>query len=576
MLLADPDLAAAVRRNPDLQRQMCDPRENPNAAAFFIFNFCLTQDEERGGEILPLPPPIHPMDTPKTPWYGPGEPSWVLKWVEALDAPRLDPHNVHDEKSRRMLHTWVACFYVLWSLMWVRGSSWLLLSKTKDHIDDSGRSTKVFSLFSRMRFAYDRLPDHVRKIIDFTYMSAVCAENDAWGIGRAPDKDAGRAGGFMRALVDECSYLLYMVAIHQALDPACKFGKVYMATVNGTDNEYARIEKEKPEGWRYFKCDWKEDPAKTKDVRETLPGPERDRYGSHTSSWFMAATASLTDEVIGQEYGRSYERSTVGRVHREYRFAVHVRQPEDPRGPLRYDPSLELRVGLDPGHARKCAAVIGQPVLEERLRVIGAFAGEQRNAGDNAKDLVEYLRHLGYEGELGEVVLNCDPASLNEEMGPGLELISWFRAAGLEQVELPRIQGPNSIYLGNNVVRVMFQRNLIEIAYEAKALWDFIPKYRLPVDPRTGTITSNVPMKNNMANHPNDALRYLVTSIWTADDLPYDGFITEARVRDVDKRYKDLKRQGRFTDGHYSPAPAAEDDEDVFAPIASSRRGQQF
>lgn len=81
---ASSGLAEALRRDPDLQRRMCDPTFNPNAASFFIFNYCLTQDEDRSGLVGPLPDP-----------YGRGASG--LKLIEAFDAPRLNPHNIHDE-----------------------------------------------------------------------------------------------------------------------------------------------------------------------------------------------------------------------------------------------------------------------------------------------------------------------------------------------------------------------------------------------------------------------------------------------------------------------------------------------
>lgn len=575
----------AARNDKVAQAWLCNPENNPDAAAFFIFNFCYTQDEERGGAILRLPPPIHPANTPKTPWYGPGEPSWALKWVEALDAPRPckltgrnTPHNIHDEKSRRMLHTWIACHYNLWALMWVRGYSSLLISQSEDHVDDGGRdTTKVFSMFSRMKFAWDKLPAQVRKHIDFTYMSAVCSENDAHTKGKAPTEHAGRGGGVVRAFVDECAFIDYMASIHTALDPACKFGKVYMGTVNGPDNLYAEIKKKRYEGWRFFECDWKEDPDKTVGIRETEPGPERERYGSHVSPWFATATASLRDEKIAQEYGRNYDKSTGGMIYREFSKDIHVRKIGNPRGPLLLDPSLEVRVGLDPGHARKCAATVIQPVGTEFCRVIGSWEGIHRSAGENAVELRNYLRELGFNGDLEEIVMVPDPASLNEEIGSGLELYSWFRAAGFVSYQLPMIVGPDSVYLGNNVVRALFQRNMIEIDEEhCKSLLEAIPAYKLPVDRKTNMTTSNKPV-HNMASHPCDSFRYAITSVWTADDVPYDGFISVNSVRQSESDRKNGSNGNgsgnRIVDGRLHRSDDDSDDERAFfAPIVQTRR----
>jgi hypothetical protein len=583
VLLADPDLARAVRSDKDLQRQMCDPTYNPHAAAFFIFNFCQTQDEERQGAIGYLPPAIWPEGTRKTPWHAPGEASWALKWVEALDAPRPcsitgrdDPHNVHDEKARRMLHTWIAMHYNLWALQWVRGYSSLLISETGDHVDDKGKQgTKVFSMFSRMRFSWERLPHHVRKHLDWTFMSGVCAENDAWTLGRAPTEDAGRGSGFVRAFVDECAYVEYMNQIHTALDPACKFGKVYMSTVNGPDNLYAEIKKMRYDGWRFFECDWKENPALTEGIRSSEPGPERERYGSHVSPKFIAITASLRDEKVAQEYGRNYDKSTGGAVLREYSKDVHVRRTGDPRGPLRYDPGLELRVGVDLGHVKKFAATVIQPVEMVHCRVIGAMEGIRRSLPENTRHLIEFLRALGFHGDLDDVVCVPDPSAFNEEIGTGLEAASWLRAAGFGNFAAPLIVGPDSVYLGNNVLRAMFQRNMFTIDEEnCGPLIEAIPAYKQPTNRRTGEITSNKPI-HNMASHPVDSFRYPVTSIWTADDVPYDGFISETTVR----RAAEQERFRNGTAEQYTDGALREADDDeggFFAPVFSGVRETVF
>jgi len=526
------DVAAhAARGDLRLEARLCDPGFNPHAAAYFIFNYCLTQDEERGGAVEYLPAPFHPADTPSTPWHEPGGPSYVLRWIRTLDAPRPcpitgrnEPHNVHDEKSRRMLHTWVAMHYNLWALMFVRGYSSLLISKSEDHVDDGGKNPKVFSMFGRMRFSWERLPDHVRKHVDFTYMSATCRENDSFSMGRAPTKDAGRGGGFVRVFVDEAAHLEWADAIHIAIDPACKFGKVYMSTVNGTTNLFARIKKARPRGWRFEECDWKEEPRHTVGIRATEGELERDRYGDFVSDWFVGATASLDDEGIGQEYGRNYQRSKKGRILREFRRDVHVR----PKGVLLYDPTLEVRVGLDFGMERKTAGVIGQFAGGRKLRVIGAYAGAHRNAPDNAEGLVQRIHALtglyppDYTTKHGDarVVLVPDPSAANEESGSGIPPLSWYQTAGFVHWVYPRVVGPGSVTQGNRILRWALRNGMVEFAAECEELeadfFDALSNYRLPIDPKTGEIRSNVPV-HDMTSHYADGFRYLATSEWVGN-----------------------------------------------------------
>lgn len=564
----DIDLVLAVRGDKDLQRQLCDPSENPNAAAFFIFNFCVTQDEWQQGKISLLPDPR---------WRRHG-----LNFLEAVDATRtMTPEqlalegNLHDEKARRMQHTWIMCFYNLWALQWVKGYSALLISKSEDHVDDSGKDekTKVFSLFSRMRFAYARLPDHVRRGVNWSFMSGTCPENDAWLMGRAPTKDAGRGAGATRTFVDECAFIQWMSMIHTALDPLCPFGRVYMSSVNGPVNKFAQIKKQRLKGWRYYEEDWKNDPAKIVGLRETTIGPERDRYGSHVSPYFEQITSGLTDEEIAQEYLRKYDRSTVNIILREFNADVHVRRSDDKRGRLLWNPEYELRIGLDPGHMRKCAATAIQPIEiggePKKVNVIGAWAGVHRNSADNAAELVRWIRDdLKVAIPLDEIIMVPDPASFNEELGSGLEVYAWYRAVGLTSFELPRIVGPDSVFIGNNVLRVMLQRNMFEFdEVGAAILIEAIPDYRLPVDPITREIRSNKPV-HNMSSHPVDSFRYPVTSVWTADDLQY------MPIPEPLARPRAPRGEGELLDKYalrkpYNPDPPDDDDEDDDAALGS-------
>lgn len=555
-------MARAAGGDRAAQTWLCSPENNPDAAAFFIFNFCLTQDEERGGSTCRVPPP----------YYSDGRPSFALRFVEFLERVRREPVNGHDEKSRRKLHTWLSMHHSLWELMWCRGTMELLLSKGQDEVDDGGRLGTTYSQFGRVRFAYDRLPEHVRKPVVFSHMSATCVENDAWLMGRAPGQNAGRSGGFTGAKVDECAFVEWMSQILLALDPACKVHKLFYGTVNGPDNEFARIKRERPPGWIFFEQDWHdEDPLSEKiaGLRPTVEGPERDRYGELVSDWFVRATASLTDEMIAQEYLRKYDKSTQGMILREFSYDRHVVRAIDGEDVLRYDPGRELRVALDLGHARKFVGVVGQPLLRSSLDVIGVYEGENRTTRENADSLAQYLRTLGYEGRLSDVVCVLPHDAFNEEQGSGLELAAWIRAAGFTRIVRPLIEGPDSVFMGDSVVRVCLQRGMVRFAeVSAKPLIDAIPGYRYPIDKATNQIKSNVPVKN-MSTHPCDSLRYIVTSLWRADDLPLDWLFMGSERRGAST----VKHEPSLTREAVTPAPRnGNGDAARFRPIVQVKR----
>lgn len=526
------------------QTWLCDPMNNPDAAAFFVFNFCMTQDEDRAGVVGPLPNPR-------------GRGRFALEYLEAIDAPRLDPHNIHDEKPRRLLHTWLDCFYNLWALQWVRGYMSLLISRSEDHVDDGGRHERTFSMFSRMRFAYDRLPDHVRRPVTWQHMAASCPENEASVIGRAPTRDAGRGGGFVRAFVEECEHIEWMESIHVALDPACRMGKVYSDVVNGSANVVARIKKERREGWRFLEWDWWDDPAHADGIRDTVPGRERERYGQKISPWFVSATASLEDEDIAQEYLRDRQRSTKAICFYEYRRDAHV-----PEGRVRYNSVLPVWVGLDFGKTRKTAAVIGQPVGDRGLRVIGDFEGTHKTAPEIARALIAKVEEVAPGISPRDVRLIPDPSGLVGEQGTDVSLIHYYLAAGFHQYALPPVVGPGSVKLGIQIGNVAFMRREIEIDESCGILLEALPNYRWPVDRVTREVKRDADPLHGMESHVCDALRYLLTAVFRVDR----------------KLYEPANR--RFDDAEPVPIPLRKDDgrgfmneeRDAFRPIMGRAR----
>lgn len=534
----------AARGDLNAQTDLCRPW-NPDAPAFFIFNFCLSHDEERGGAIGRLPDP-----------RGRGE--FLLRWIEAIDAPRFDPHNVLDEKTRRKLHTWGACFYNVWALQWLPGYSVLLISKSEDHVDDGGKTEqKVFSMFGRMRFAHDRLPAHVSRPISWSYMSGTCPENSAYVVGRAPSRDAGRGGGFVRVFVDEAEHVEWMEEIHVAIDPGCKLGKVYMSTVNGEATVSARLAKQIRAGrlptWRLFECDWWDDPACAEGIRDTEAGPERERYGLRTSPWFQSATSAMLDEDVASEYLRDRRKSAKATCFYEWRKDVHV--VTRPRV-LAYDPRFDVHVGLDFGKARKTAAVIGQPRKDRHLSVIGDFEGVRKTAPEIARELVFRLAAVAPGHPLKEVILVPDPSGLYGDARTDVPILDDYLQAGFERYELPPVAGPGSVKVGIHVVNVALMRREIEIDGSCVILIEALPLYRWPIDRATGDVRRDGEPFHGMESHVCDAFRYLSVHVFGLGGARTEDTFRMPSQEPIVRILPDGSRSERF-----------DDDDDAMRPI---------
>ena len=410
-----------------------------------------------------------------------------------------------------------AGFAVIGDVQWLPGYSSLLISKSQDHVDDGGKTEqKVFSMFGRMRFAHDRLPPHVSRPVSWSYMSGSCLENSAYVVGRAPSRDAGRGGGFVRVFIDEAEHVEWMEEIHVAVDPGCKLGKVYMSTVNGEATVSARLAKQIRAGtlpeWRLFECDWWDDPACAEGIRDTEPGPERERYGLRTSPWFQSATSAMLDEDIAQEYGRDRRKSAKAICFYEWNKNVHV--VTRPRV-LAYDPRFDVHVGLDFGKARKTAAVIGQ-IVGRRLNVIGDFEGVRKTAPEIAVELVHKLASVAPGHKLEDVILVPDPSGLHGDVRTDVPLIRDYADVGLKRRALPPVVGPGSVRIGIHMVNVALMRREIEVDESCRILIEALPMYRWPIDRTTGDVRRDGDPLHGMESHVCDAFRYLCAYVFKA------------------------------------------------------------
>lgn len=483
----------------DVQEMLCHPDVNPDAAAYFITNFCETMDEDRAGAAFLIPAK-----------------RFVVRFIRELDfrdpddpTRILERANLHVEKSRRMLATWIICAYNLWALMYLPGYTACLISDGEDLVDDGGRTSTPDSMFGRMRHMHDRLPRHVWRAVEFTRMKARLVDGDAFVVGGAPTKTASRGGGYTRIWIDEHAFLKNARAIHAAADPACKFGKVYNCTVNGPDNLFAELKLKRPRGWRFVEIDWRDDKDHTVGLRETKPGPERERYGDEVSDWFIEVTASLDDQTIAREYRRKYDGSNEASIYgREFDRRVHVT-----KDPILLDPNLPVWIGVDYGSTGVGAASLGQKPNEWRLDVFADY--ELKGAGGasiHASNIWDILVAHGYEDssvyDIGDVIVVGGPDT-DTTMGNGQTIGAYFREFGFALTRQCRVRGPGSVLRRILVVKRTFSTRRVNISPTCETLILRIPKYNWPVDPSTGKALPGKSPALGEANHTCDGFGYL-------------------------------------------------------------------
>lgn len=463
----------------------CLPDNGREPTRYFVTRYCRTLGPSGAPEHIP-------------PWR------FVLSYIDWFDT-HLD---LHLDKTRQMLMSWLACACFLHRVMVREGYAGLMGSQQADLIDDGGDHSTTDSLFGRIRYIYEHLPEWMREYapVTFTHMRITCPTRRSYIVGDSRKGNIGRGGTYDDALVDEAAYVELSEASHRSLRPAAR-RIIYQSTPNGRKNTFGRIRFNSKTKFRRVSFPWWLHPER----REALYFNED---GNPRSPWYDEKTADLSDEQRAREYDIDYTTSLAGIVYKEFTHAAPPRGHVKPRASMQFDPSLPLGIGIDFGHSRKTAAVLVQP-CGSTLRVIADYEGRHRGAGPNARDLEALVRSVGFKRPLHLLELIPDPSARVDETGSGHSILSYYQEVGFTNWRFPMLSGPRSVLLGITLVREKFVRHEIEISDSCSVLLDRIEDYRYPTDKATDDIKSNNPV-HDMASHIMDSLRYAVSAYYRA------------------------------------------------------------
>lgn len=489
--------SARYRNHPDVQRMMCDPSRNPDAAWFFITNFCRTIDDRH--QIRPLA--AH---------------GYLYRYITTLERARLEGKNVLCDKPRQVRATWAGVAYFLWCMQQIEGFTGFMTTRKDDLVDDGGEHSSYKSMFGRMLHMWKRLPLHLKRVLRFTHMKAECEEMTSLTFGEAPTEDSGRSLNVSRALVDEFAKLRYDALTLASVAPMCPDGKILQSTQDGPDTEFARIQDEIAAGkllnWLVVSIDWKDDYEKRgghmgEGLRETTK-EEAERLGPITSNWLNRATEGLTGDVIASEYLKSKDRSKKGRVYKNFFKEFHVAKHV-----FGLQPNLPIILGVDYGSTGFSAGAFGHPVGDRQVLVFQEY--ELDGAGGaptHARNLWELLVASGYKGHIRDVELIGGPDTDIVAPGSGQTIAGYYREFGFTNIRQCRVRGPGSIDRRIAVVEVALERRQILISPSCKTLVQRFGEYRWPVNRVTGHIGGAKPAPGD-ANHIMDAMGYLCCEI---------------------------------------------------------------
>lgn len=456
---------------------------------YFAVRHCFTVDPWDEGRVKLLPP-----------W------PFVVGYLDDLSG----RGNIHCGKSRKMLASWISPIWFLWAACFRPRFAGLMASRKQSLVDDGGEGSTTDSLFGRLRFSWGALESDVRARLPLRF--ALCRVTN-WTTGaairgEATSPNVGRGGIYDRALQDEAAYVPQSEQVHRSMLLSCPDGQVRQGTPDGPANNFARLQREKPDGWKFIELHWWQHPGR-------WDGKELDQYGKPTSAWYRAACSSMLPDQIARELDISYEHSAHGLVYPEFSAQTHIRSD------LAYNSDLQLGLAIDPGIGAPTAAGFYQTHGRE-MYWLADYEMANAPVEVNARNLLSIARGLGFSGDPSEIRVAIDPAANAREMVKGSTVTREYATHGFRNIVTPRVKMADGIRL----VRRKFYRREMFVSSNCDVIPIRLAGLRYPVDD-LGNVKGDEPV-HDINSHAGDMVRYGTTASFPLDET--DGSDTFAHL----------------------------------------------
>ncbi|MFH1549660.1 MAG: hypothetical protein ABIH04_03785 [Planctomycetota bacterium] len=384
------------------------------------------------------------------------------------------------EKSRQMGLSWLLTAFQLWAVLFRPGFTALNVSRKEDEVDD--RTAR--SLFGKLRFMYDRLPEFLKpEEVDLAHMRFAVPENDSFIRGESANDDAGRGGTFTFLLLDEAAHIDRAETMWLALRQTAQC-IVLNSTPNGKGNLFARIRFDKRSAFERIRVHWKQH-------------PNRDE------NWFARQTRDMTEEEIAQELEISYEKSKKDRVYREFDYNIHISSA------ARYNPDLPLYTSQDFGIRDPWVILWLQTDSSDNIYVIDEYT----NSGEIVDHYAGILRRRAKKYKT-PCANYGDPAGNQQSPITGSSIIHEFRSRFGIRVTTT----PSPVIDGITAIKRALQQNRFFVSPDCTHLIDCLHNYRYA---DTQASERREEPLHNWASHAMDALRYFFVNRYPLNSLDW-------------------------------------------------------
>ena len=393
--------------------------------------------------------------------------------------------NTIDEKSKQMLWSWSAMIVALYKVLFQDSFSCKILSRKEALVDDGGINSTTDSLFGRLRFVYNHLPDEMRLPLEFSHMKIVNRKTDSFVKGESTNAEAGRGGTYSMVIADEWAFVQNSESINAAISNACPNNRKYGSTPNGRGNNFARLRFDPESGFKVNTWHWKMNPEKN------VPG------------WYEQETRSLTDEQRASELEIDYSGSVHGRVYYMFDQVKQVCAIE-------YDPRLPLYTAWDFGIADPTAIIWLQVHPSGEIWIIDEYEQTEQEPA-HYKRIVLGKPYGPRVEDIG------DPAVHSR----GANMQSWFSLL----IPEIRIQTPPSMSYKDRIITTRALIPRLRVAKHCVKFQERIANYRYPTNDIGGVVDDSKPI-HDWASHMMTALEFFACRKYPVQRLG----VTAARI----------------------------------------------
>jgi hypothetical protein len=347
-----------------------------SSITYFVNTFCWTYDPRRIPEDPSIPLVTMPFQDDMLKFC-----VWLIK----------EGQTGAIEKSREMGASWLAVEAIsVWQSIFYKGAVDYQLSMNEDDVDS--KSNK--SLLGKFRFLMNHLPDWMKqgwyegKNGCDIKMEINIPDTGATIYGALTKGTAGRSGRGTRAAYDEFAFIQDSSSVLMA-NSSLADSELFLSTVNGMDNEFARITHDKASP--KLTLHWSLHSLKT--ILWAIKERSKTKY---------------TTEIWAQEHEINYETSTSGRVFPQFTsFSPtiyswgHVKDQEPPDDFYEYDPHYDVYVGMDFGMRDPTTAAFAQikpaPLhFHHKTKECLVFFREFQHSNWIVDQWADFLKRFGY------------------------------------------------------------------------------------------------------------------------------------------------------------------------------------